>query len=131
MLDLNKPFRTKCGFKARLLCSNLEGTSSRIVVGVFIPFMQREVVIQYSRNGERLFKEKNGYEEIASAAEAYGPMYDYTLVNAPVRRSKTIWVNLYPDATAAAHESLEEADKAANSNRVACREITYEWEEKQ
>jgi hypothetical protein len=126
MLDLNKPIRTKSGFSARLLCGELKG-SMRIVVAVFHPYLNREVVKEYSRSGEYMSSQVKGLEVMVPAHE--GRMGgDWTLENIPQKHSQTIWVNLYPGgAVCGGYSSREKADKMANLNRVECRKITYEW----
>lgn len=49
---------------------------------------------------------------------------------APTGVTRTVWMNVYPDAFSdRGHRSREEADRFAGPNRIACVEVSYSFEE--
>lgn len=44
-------------------------------------------------------------------------------------RTRTGWINVYPDGADALHPTREEAESSAANHRLACVEVTYEWKD--
>ena len=54
------------------------------------------------------------------------------LINVPVKHTRTIFVNVYPNLQGmpgVVHESRERADRDASSDRIACVPVTIEFTE--
>lgn len=59
-----------------------------------------------------------------------GREHDLNLMNVPVKRTREVWLNLYPEERdTGAHETKEIADKYASTTRIACIPVTIEFEE--
>lgn len=53
---------------------------------------------------------------------------EHDLINIPTKHTREFWVNLYPDS-AVFHALKATADQCAFDRRLACKQITIEFEE--
>ena len=61
---------------------------------------------------------------------ADGREHDLDLMNVPVKHTREVWVNMYPEKTdLVGHKTRRIADDFASSDRIACIPITIEFEE--
>lgn len=112
-LDLTKPVQTRDGRPVRILCTDAQSITS--VVGL----------ISEEPGKERLFA-WNAHGRVAGLAQLDAHTDD--LVNTPVKRRVTGWLNVYPDgAVYFGHKA--KADLFAISSRIACIHIDIEYTE--
>lgn len=109
-IDWTKPVRTKDGRAVRILCT--DGPGDYPVVG-FV-------------DG----KTTPGTWTIYGYRNA-NAVHDTDLENAPQRIQREYWVNVYKDDEACIpmHQTLEEANRCAEYDRIACVKITIDCEE--
>lgn len=104
-INYDRPVMTKAGRKVRILCTDAPGTYS--VIGII------------EGNSTPTTWTKEGVMHILH------PDSELNLANVPDRRSR--WVNVYANSSKdTTHRSRVQADCSADSDRIACLELTYE-----
>lgn len=110
-IDWTKPLQTMDGRPARLL-GKLETDTFPMVVAI-----KRAD----GREFEACYTE-DGFYYLGKVTDTCD------LRNVPTKKSRRVWINVYPEWQAA-YQSKEEADRNAHSDRLACIETVLEWEE--
>lgn len=110
MIDFTKPVQTRCGLKARIICTDRKSRGGYHVVALVAVPNEDEATLWFSTDGE---------SEVG-----------YQLVNVPVKHKR--WINIYKDTKGdpylSTHSSSTkgEADANAGLYRIACIEIEFE-----
>lgn len=111
-LDLTKPVQTCDGRPVRILCTDAAGEYP--VVGIEIDG-EKDTVRRWTKDGR-------------FATYSRGP-HSHDLINTPVKRRITGWLNVYPDGEAYFNEHRDDADREADASRIACIHIDIEYTE--
>lgn len=104
MIDLTKPVQTRDGRKARVICTDMEGGSERIVA-LITNRSGGEHPLSYFKNGSYYNDDDSNNTD---------------LINTP----EELWVNVYPDGEAQTHSTRDRADNMATNDRIACLKFT-------
>lgn len=111
-LDLTKPVQTHDGRPVRILCTDAAGEYP--VVGIEKDG-EKDTVRRWTKDGR-------------FATYSRGP-HSHDLINVPVKRRLTGWLNVYPDREAYFSELREDADREADATRIACIPIDIKYTE--
>ena len=112
MIDINKTYRTRCGYEVRIYATNCGGT--------------------YPIHGAVWIKESRWQCFCWSVkGEAYiGGRNKYDLIEVKPRIVREVWVNLYPNqANGGYYPDKATADRFAESHRLACIMFPVDCEE--
>ena len=109
LIEAGKRYLTRDGHEVLILATGVEGLSDGSVVGV----QDDELIVWY---------EDGGYIREC--------INDYDLMRLmPKTESRVVYLNLYPGSReAVAHCTKEAADRYADSNRIACKRLEFEYE---
>jgi hypothetical protein len=107
--DPTKPVQTRDGRKARIICTDAKNNQPIIALH------------EIDDDGEAI-----RYHE-ADGKWFAGEECNNDLINVQEKRIHHRWINIYPSGAEIPHASKESADKAANTSRIACIEITKEY----
>jgi hypothetical protein len=111
--DPTKPVRTRCGFRAEILCTDV--SSNFPIVATYWDEYGRRILGCYTREGH-------------FCNDAAPDRLD--LINIPEKHTLDLWVNHYPGGYYSSHTTRELADNFLTSaERIACLHIVREFEE--
>jgi hypothetical protein len=113
MIDINKKYRLRNGWEARIYATDGSDYSFCSVHAAYKHPEHGWVVGNWHSNGSWLFG---------------GINHDYDLVEVKPRIKRTFWLNVYP-ARLLAYSTKNAADYNANKDRIACVRVEIDVEE--
>jgi hypothetical protein len=112
LIRMDKEYVTRDGRAVRVLCVDAKRTV--YPVAALCQDAGGEALLSYTATGAYYPKEESALD----------------LIPKPVKHTRTVWVNVYDKDDAYCHKTKQEADYQGRfSGRIACKEITFEFEE--
>jgi hypothetical protein len=115
LIRMDKEYVTRDGRAVRVLC--VDARRKSYPVCALVREEPMDSLLSYTSTG-RFYSDKDS---------------EHDLIPKPVKHTRTVWVNVYPDGANSGFfaDSKKRADDLAghSPHRIACKEITFEFEE--
>lgn len=110
MINMDKQYRTECGYEVRIYA--VDGGGDWCIHGAILT-NEGWRVFSWTRSG-KITADKD---------------HRYDLIEVKPRIQREYWVNVYDDCMGDLYRTKENADNSASVNRIACVKITIDCEE--